>query len=308
MESGSPLLVGNKYNAATEQAKYDKLVAATNCSSSTKSTLQCLRDVPLAAINAALNGTAAGSFFPYVDGDLIQGSLHDQLDAGAFVKVPIIAGANSDEGIFTSLGVVINTDAEFRSRAAAYGSNSTVPFLEVLYPNIPGAGIPEIWTTPPASRGSQAKRWAALSGDFTFIAARRLTCQSWSKHNIAAYCYRFNGDVPNLPGSTHYAEVAYVFYNLQRMAFAGGADAVPANYRTTAKAMSNMWVSFFTSHDPNEHGVPGIVEWPRYDDGAGGYGQNFVFEVKRASNVEYDNWRAAGIAYLNAAFKTVYGK
>jgi carboxylesterase type B len=308
MESVAPLLLGSKYTAATEQAKYDKLVAATNCSASTNGTLQCLRDLPCEAINAALNGTAAGSFFPYVDGDLIQGSLYDQLESGAFVKVPIIAGTNSDECIFTAIGVNINTDAKFRSRAAAYGSNSTVPFLEVLYPNIPGAGIPEIWATPPAGRGSQTKRWAALSGGFTFVAPRRLTCQSWSKHNVTAYCYRFNGNVANLPGSTHFTEVAYVFYNLERMAFAGGADAVPAAYRNTAKAMSNMWVSFFTTHDPNEHGVSGNVEWPRYDDGAGGYGQNFVFEVKRTSSIEYDNWRAAGIAYLNSVFGSVYGK
>jgi carboxylesterase type B len=92
------------------------------------------------------------------------------------------------------------------------------------------------------------------------------------------------------------------------MGFEGGADGVPENLRNTAKTMSNMWVSFFTTHDPNGHGVPGNVEWPRYDDGVGGYGQNFVFEVKRASGVEYDNWRAAGISYLNSVFRTEYGK
>ncbi|KAH6639849.1 triacylglycerol lipase [Boeremia exigua] len=308
MESGAPLLLGSKYNAAVEQAKYDKLVSATGCSSTFNGTLHCLRGLSYATINAALNGTAAGSFFPYVDGDLVKGSLYDQLEAGAFVKVPIIAGTNSDEGIFTALGVNINTDAEFKNRAAAYGSNSTVPFLEVLYPNINGVGVPEIWTVPPPGRGSQTKRWAALSGDYTFVAPKRLTCQSWSKQNVTAYCYRFNGEVANLPGSTHFVEVPYVFYNLQRMAFVGGADAVPASYRDTAKMMSNMWVSFFTTQDPNGHGVQGAAEWPRYDDGAGGYGQNFVFEVKRASRVERDSWRAAGIAYLNSVFGSQYGK
>lgn len=308
MESGAPILLGAKYNAAVEQAKYDKLVSATGCSSTSNSTLQCLRDLPYTAINAALNGTAAGSFFPYVDGDLIQESLYAQLLNGAFVKVPIITGTNSDEGIFTAIGININTDAEFRIGAAAYGSNSSVPFLEVLYPNIPAAGIPEMWTTPPAGRGSQTKRWAALSGDFTFVAPRRLTCQSWSKHNVTAYCYRFNGRVANLPGSTHYVEVPYVFYNLGRMAFTGGADAVPPSYRDTAKTMSNMWVSFFTTHDPNGHGANGTAEWPRYEDGAGGYGQNYVFEVDRASGAERDSWRAAGIAYLNSVFGSLYGK
>ena len=246
MESGAPLLFGSKYDAATGQAKYDKMVSTTGCSSISNSTLQCLRDLTYETINAALGGPAAGSFFPYVDGDLIQGSLYDQLEAGEFVKAPIISGANSDEGIFTAMGIDINTDAEFRERTAAYGSNLTVPFLEVLYPNIPGADIPEIWTTPPTGRGSQTKRWAALSGDFTFVAPRRLTCQTWSNHNVTAYCYRFNGDLPILPGSTHYVEVAYVFHNLERMGFMGDPKAVLDDYRNTALTMSNMWISFFT--------------------------------------------------------------
>jgi carboxylesterase type B len=222
--------------------------------------------------------------------------------------VPVIAGTNTDEGTFTSIGVNINTDAEFRARAAAYGSNTTVPFLEVLYPNVPSVGIPEIWTTPPPGRGSQTKRWAALSGDYTFVAPRRLTCQSWSKHNVSAFCYRFNGVVGNLPGSTHTVEMPYVFDNLARMGFPGGAEAVSENIRNTATLMSNMWVSFFTTRDPNGHGVPGSVEWPRYDDGIGGYGQNFVFEVKEASRLEQDTFRAAEVAYLNSVFKSVYGK
>ncbi|KAJ8112139.1 hypothetical protein OPT61_g5427 [Boeremia exigua] len=302
MESGAPFLLGSKYNAAVEQAKYDKLVSATGCSTAYNGTLNCLRSLSYSAINDALNGTAAGSFFPYADGDLISESLYDQLATGAFVKVPIIAGANSDEGIFTALGTNVNTDAEFRVRTAAYGSNATVPFLEVLYPDIPSAGIPEMWTVPPAGRGVQVKRWAALSGDYTFVAPRRLTCQSWSAHGVNAYCYRFNGRVANLPGSTHYVEVAYVFYNLARMAFPGGAAGVPEKYAQTAKLMSNMWVSFFTTQDPNGHGVQGAADWPRYDDGAGGYGEDFVFEVEKPSGAERDNWRAEGIAYLNSVF------
>jgi carboxylesterase type B len=240
MESGAPLLLGSKYNAETEQAKYDKLVAATKCSPSSNSTLQCFRDLPYETINAALNGTAAGSFFPYVDGYLIQGSLYNQLEAGAFVQIPVIAGTNSDEGISTAIGVDINTDAESRARAAAYGSNDTVPFLKALYPNIPGAGIPEIWTTLPPGRGSQTKCWVALSGDYTFIAPRRLTCQSWSKRNVTAFCYRFNGVVGDLPGSTHTTEMSYVFDNFVRIGFPGGAEAVTENIRNTAKMMSNM--------------------------------------------------------------------
>lgn len=308
MESGAPLLLGNKYNASLEQTKYARITSATGCSNAADS-LQCLRELDFATLNAALNGTASGSFFPYVDGDLIQGSLYDQLSVGAFIRVPIIIGTNTDEGVFTALGANITTDADFRTRISSYGSNATVPALEVLYPNIPSIGIPELWQTPPAGKGIQTKRWAALSGDFTFVAPRRLTCQRWAQHGVPAYCYRFNGDSPLLPvsGATHWVEVPYVFYNLARMGFVGAAG-VPENYEKTAKLVSSMWASFFSDHDPNKHGQSGVEEWPVYDDGVGGYAEDFVFEVKKESGVERDSWRAAGIAYWNKVFGSEYGK
>lgn len=308
MESGAPLLLGPKYNASLEQSKYDVLAEATGCSNSTKS-LQCLRYLDYDTLNTALNGTAASSFFPYTDGDLIQGSVYDQLEAGQFTRVPIIIGTNTDEGLFTALSLSIDTDADFRAAVAGYGSNVTIPFIEAVYPDIPAIGIPEWWDTIPTNRGKQTKRWAAFSGDYTFIAPRRLTCQRWAQYNVSAYCYRFNGDLPAvLPtsGATHWVEVAYVFYNLQRMGF--GAQPVPKNYERLAKLVSSMWVSFFSEHDPNGHDQSGIAHWPVYNDAVGGYAQNFAFDVNVTSKPERDTWRAEGIAYLNKAYGAEYNK
>ncbi|KAF2627318.1 alpha/beta-hydrolase [Macroventuria anomochaeta] len=97
MESGAPLLLGNKYNASLEQANL-KLVS--------------------------------------------------------FVCVPIITGTNTDEGVFTAVGMNINIDDDFRIRAAGYGSNDTFGKLEVLYPDSPAIGIPELWQTP-TGRGNR---------------------------------------------------------------------------------------------------------------------------------------------------------
>ncbi|KAJ4287289.1 hypothetical protein N0V90_012687 [Kalmusia sp. IMI 367209] len=307
MESGAPLLLGSKYNASLEQSKYDKLIEATGCSSSSDS-LQCLRNLNYTALNAALNGTAADTFFPYADGDLIQGSIYDQLEAGKFVHVPIIIGTNTDEGSFTAVGKKVDTDADFRSAVASYGSNATVPFIESLYPNIPAIGIPAWRKFPTETQGKQYKRLAAFTGDYTFIAPRRLTCQRWAQYNVTAYCYRFNGDLPAvLPasGATHWVEVAYVFYNLQRMGF--GAQPVPENYESLAKLVSSMWVSFFVEGDPNAHGQEGVAGWPVYK-GEGGYAEDFVFEVNGTSGVERDTWRAEGMTYLNSVYASAYGK
>ncbi|KAJ4345388.1 uncharacterized protein N0V89_011518 [Didymosphaeria variabile] len=309
MESGGPLLLGSKYNASLEQSKYDMLVQATGCSRFSDS-LECLRDLDYTSLNAALNGTAANTFFPYEDGDLIQGSLYDQLEAGKFVQVPIIIGTNTEEGGFTASGMKVDTDAQFRDAVASYGSNETVPFIEALYPNIPAIGIPARIKTPTEAQGKQYKRLAAFTGDYTFIAPRRLTCQSWAQHNVTAYCYRFNGDLPSIlptAGATHWVEVAYVFYNLDRVSNEG-TWPIPEDYKRLAKLVSSMWVSFFVDGDPNGHGQKDVAKWPAYADGDTGYAEDFAFDVNGTSKPELDTWRAEGIAYLNSVYGSAYNK
>ena len=46
--------------------------------------------------------------------------------------IPIIAGTNSDEGVFTAIDVKLNSNTEFRTRAATDGSSTTVPLLGLL--------------------------------------------------------------------------------------------------------------------------------------------------------------------------------
>jgi triacylglycerol lipase len=82
------------------------------------------------------------STFPVVDGDFIQESPTLQLQAGKFVKVPFLIGANHDEG--TAFGPRgINTTAEVVEYLSAYVTdNSSINILTALYPDIPEIGIP----------------------------------------------------------------------------------------------------------------------------------------------------------------------
>ena len=73
-EFGSPILLGSKYNLTDGQMIYNTLTKSTGCSKSTD-TLTCLKGLPLRELNRALNITPSYSFFPYVGGDLIQGSI-----------------------------------------------------------------------------------------------------------------------------------------------------------------------------------------------------------------------------------------
>lgn len=97
----------------THQPRYDLLVQQANCTQAVD-TLQCLRGVPFDQLNAVINTTALGgpNWVPYIDGDFIQKYTSIQLAQGQFVKVPIIDGANTDEG--TAFGPRgINTTEQF---------------------------------------------------------------------------------------------------------------------------------------------------------------------------------------------------
>jgi len=100
MESGNPIAYRRLRYVDTYEPLYNNITTAVGCANSSN-TLECLRGVPYAALNAALNTTLLATVWsPYVDGDIIQKQTSIQVAAGDFVKVPIIDGANSDEGIF----------------------------------------------------------------------------------------------------------------------------------------------------------------------------------------------------------------
>jgi triacylglycerol lipase len=113
MQSGGSI-AARAANYTTFQSNYNTLASKVGCSDVVDS-LQCLREVPFETLNTALNGTDGNSdynFSPVVDGDLIQNWGSIQLDKHAFVKVPIIAGSNTDEG--TAFGPTgINTTEEW---------------------------------------------------------------------------------------------------------------------------------------------------------------------------------------------------
>ncbi len=97
MESGNPVPYSSYWTNQQYQPLYDHVVEQASCAKQID-TLDCLRHVPYSQLNKILNSTISSTWQPIVDGDFVArwGSL--QLAEGAFVKVPIIDGANTDEG------------------------------------------------------------------------------------------------------------------------------------------------------------------------------------------------------------------
>jgi carboxylesterase type B len=246
------------------------------------------------------------------------------LQDGAFVKVPIVVGATTDEGTsFSKLG--INTTAQFiaaiesssppinssfaRTVAKAYPERSKDQVLYNLASN---------WVPPP-NYGKQFRRAATYYGDVNMVAPRRLTAEG-----LPVYSYRFDA-IPAwatyVQGATHFVDVAFSMINLNGTGYAPIPTppffGLPESYRDLARLMSGDLVKFVATGDPNgwegrKDAMIGlgkqIPAWPKYKTTGHGFPQNFVYRGNLSSTVEKDIWRAKSIALLNSANLHVYDR
>ncbi|KAF2015214.1 alpha/beta-hydrolase [Aaosphaeria arxii CBS 175.79] len=315
MQSGNPINYGTfNYNAS------NLLVAGEhfNCPDKT-SILPCLRSIDTDTLSTWINSTRRSlRWSPIIDGDFIQGKTSLQLAAGAFVHVPIISGANSDEG--TAFGPKpMNTTSQFFSNLTQVPmpvplTPSQASAVLAAYPsNITYGAVPTnqpLSYTPGPGYGAESRRSDAYYGDVTMIASRRKTCQTWTANGIPAYCYRFNTIPHGLPaeiGATHFQEVAFVFNNQLGVGYGypnvseNPFEGMPEGYFGLAEMMSAAWIGFVHDGVPSDGGAAEF--WPSY-----GEGKNWVFDanVTGLGYEEKDDWRKEGIALINSWDEDVY--
>lgn len=176
------------------EATYDLLVSNTSCASTaanntSSSSLDCLRALPFAELDAALNGTDATPWAPMLDGDFIADYPTNLLAAGRFPRVPVLIGTNQDEG--SAFGVArgpndtaVDTDAEMAWAVASVlgaqaptwagaSADELVREALLLYPDIQAVGIPSLdkfaaivpGDEVATELGLQYRRTAAFFGD-----------------------------------------------------------------------------------------------------------------------------------------------
>jgi len=316
MESGNPINYGSYRENAAYQPLYNGIVRHAACANSTD-TLACLREVPFATLNRIINTTEyVSGWAPIVDGDFIQRWGSIQLAEGDFVKVPIIDGANTDEGTaFSPLPVRSEQDLVRYMTDTATRGNVPQHFADQVIQIYSGHGeyeIPESSTTDNFNytllAGAQFQRSAAYYGDVVMIANRRGTCQTWAANNLPAYCYRFNtrpAGVPAFVGVTHFTEVPFVFDNTRGLGYNAAHRSTdpflgkPQSYFELAYLMSSSWASFIHDLDPNGFATRfnEAPEWPSYSNSNP---QNIVWDAKVTSLafIEADTWRQAGIQWI----------
>lgn len=281
---------------------WNQLLSLTSCSN-----LACLQALPLAKLNASVAQVGAGRFQPVVDRDFIKSFPAAQVSDGQFVKVPLLVGANSDEGTaFMTRGV--NFDSDFvnailarNSSSYAFPNEAAVQKVLQFYPDDPAQGVPVNTGDGILPTGFQDKRSAAFFGDAVMIGPRRAFAQAMSKSKDV-FSYRFNQPPFHFPitvGATHFSEVAYVFNdrNNNTAIFSNQPLGPRPLDAALALLMSSMWISFVHDQTPNNNLVPKAPIWPAY--GASG-GQHIVFQgFGKGSFVEKDDFRQEGIEFIN---------
>ncbi|KAJ4295578.1 hypothetical protein N0V90_007591 [Kalmusia sp. IMI 367209] len=320
MESGAPIAVSDPDRKSFFQGAYQNLTKNTGCSDATD-TLECLRALPYETLNAAINTTALNSiWFPQIDGDIIARHSSQQLSDGAFVHVPIIIGANSDEGTSFSPKGINNTEifkADIKVSAPLMNDSFAGRVL-AAYPDDPSQNVlanlgPTYRPGPPY--GEQYRRAATYYGDSTFIASRRLSCETWAAAGLTAYCFRFNA-IPAwatpLDGATHFVEVAFAMLNLLGIGYPPVRippfQGKPKSYADLARLMSSDWIRFVNSGNVNAKARTrsfGVPAWPKYNLNKP---EDFVYDANVTSYVEADTYREEGISLINSGVFSVYGR
>jgi para-nitrobenzyl esterase len=187
-------------------------------------------------------------YVPVLDGWALPHPVDAAIDRGAWHRVPVIVGSNADEGTF----FVAETPTTVEAYRVALGTENDGAAGEAVRRAYDAAGTNSILAA--------AQRFVA---DYTFGAPSRAIARLVARAGTKAWLYHFvrvgDGEQAQRIGATHTAEIPFVFARPP----ADGGRTGRAPYDTTlADAMSDYWVAFAISGDPN--GGPTTGKWPRW--------------------------------------------
>jgi cholinesterase len=225
-----------------------------------------------------------------------------------FIRLPMINGANSDEGSSFGATGIDNDTALFNSlltfRNYAISAPNARKLME-LYPDDPANQPPFYIKTPQRfpSKGLQWRRSAAINGDMVMISGRRKFCELYTEAGQDVYSYRFDNPLWNgavTDGSRHFVNVVYSFQNIS-----GALGPLPQyqSYKDLSENIGRAYISFVNDWNPNtSRGMASTLpQWPKYDLRKP---KNMVLNSNQTF-VEDDTWRKKGIDFLNSIAREI---
>jgi para-nitrobenzyl esterase len=252
IESGfSTIIVGEKAPAQAQGATFAETVGCADGDAATQRA--CLRAVtPERAITALplKQGVILGAgvtWGPIIDGVNLTDTVGPLIAAGKGQKVPLIVGANSDEGtLFVALAGGVANEAAY---AAA---------LEGL---LPAAQAEKVLAQYPVATYGTAAAAATHALDDVVLCDARRTARLQEGTGAAVYYYEFTYPFPfiypNL-GAFHSAELPFVWGNEYEI-FPLTTAELPLS-----AAMQGYWTRHAAAGDPNTGAPPGALAWPPY--------------------------------------------
>jgi para-nitrobenzyl esterase len=223
------------------QAEAEAVKAATAAGAHS---LAEMRALPAEEIKKSFRGAR-----PIVEGHLIAEDLSLTFAQGRQQDVDTLLGSNKDEGtFFVRPGGA--ADAYVKEVRQRFGD-----LAHTYLKTYPGASAEEAYTS----------QLAGYRDEVTWL-IRTWAEQQAKRGKSKSFVYYFTQEPPvaagqQSRGSTHTAELNYVFNNLLPGPAWSDAD------RALAEAMSSYWVNFATTGDPNGKGLP---TWPQYRDKSSG--------------------------------------
>ncbi|KAH8657493.1 Alpha/Beta hydrolase protein [Tricladium varicosporioides] len=298
---------GSQIGAALEPLAYynnpmENLTRTHDCWTSSNQ-LACLRSLTQ---DQLFKSQTKQIWNPVVDGDFLTAYPSTLSAQGKYIQIPLLTGANSDEG--TSFGIagldnetaIFNSLLYYRASSAYAISPPTARKLLELYPNDP-ANEPPFHVTDATifpSKGLQWRRACAIGGDLVMIAGRRKMCEDFTRSGMKVWSYRFDTPLWNAAvtaGAQHFANVVFSFQNIS-----GALGPLPQfqNYTSLSHNIGRAYISFVNDHDPNTSrgNSSTLPYWPKYDL----HSPKNMLLNSNGSFVEDDTWRKEGIAFINA--------
>jgi len=224
-------------------------------------TMAELRAKPALELLTAVTNSPISYGFGVIDGYVVPEHPAALYAKGAYNDVPLLIGANADEGSLFAVRMPMPPNAQV--------------FADFLRSQFKAAADQALALYPPGQTAESAKAaFMALIGD------EIIGYGSWAWAEAAAnkgrspvYRYHFTRRPPGAPalslypltapGVYHFAEINYVFDNLDVRQEWGWQDAD----RALGKSVAAYWTNFAKTGNPNGAGLP---TWEAYKAGGGG--------------------------------------
>ncbi|KAK1231990.1 hypothetical protein PQX77_004886, partial [Marasmius sp. AFHP31] len=224
------------------QSVFDDMVSNSGCNDT--AALKCLRSVDAATIASAGQGVLAARpailyvFAPQLDGEFITSRPVEGFTDGKFAQVPILFGANSNEGANWSNSL---KDPNANTSMPNATENTVYNFLQGQWATFTRESFESALALYPLEdyNRSFSLQGQQMYGETRYICtASLMTGGATSKSPMKAFQYHYNND--HL-GSNHGAELA---------AFWGNASAASDNDKALFEGMREFYSSFVTSGQP----------------------------------------------------------